>query len=185
MSYQAYLDTIKKNTGLSPDDFQKLAEKKGLLKPGVKAAQITGWLRDDFGLGHGHAMAMYGVIKPAEGPPLTAAEQIDKHFTGHRADWKKPYRQLMAKMDKFGPDVSAQATNAYISVLRRDKKFAIVQVTSERLDVGVKIKGHDPTDRLRRAGAWNAMVTHRVAVNRPAEIDAELIAWLRIAYDRA
>ena len=162
MSYQAYLDTIKKNTGKSPEDFRKLAEKKGLLKPGVKAAQVTGWLRDDFGLGHGHAMAMYGAIKPVEGPPLTAADQIEKHFTGRRADWKKTYGQLMATMGEFGPGVSAQATSAYISVLRDERKFAIVQVTADRLDVGVKLKSHDPTPRLRRAGTWNAMVTHQV-----------------------
>jgi len=29
MSFQAYLDTIKKKTGKGPDDFKKLAEKKG------------------------------------------------------------------------------------------------------------------------------------------------------------
>jgi hypothetical protein len=183
LSYQAYLDTIKKNTGKSPDDFRKLADKKGLLKPGVKARQVTGWLKEEFGLGPGHAMAMYGAIKPSEGPPLTTPEQIDKHFTGRRAEWRETYAQLMTKMSEFGPEVSAQATNAYISVLRGQKKFAILQVTADRLDVGVKLKGHDPTARLRRAGTWNAMVTHRVAINAPGQVDAELMGWLRMAYD--
>ena len=67
MSFQAYIDNIKTKTGKSPEDFKKLAEKKGLLKPGVKAMEIVNWLKEDFGLGHGHAMAIYAV------------------FTGHKA----------------------------------------------------------------------------------------------------
>ncbi len=65
MSFQAYLDNIKSKTGKSPDDFKKLAEKKGLLKPGIKATQITDWLKQDFELGHGHAMAIYKYFKDA------------------------------------------------------------------------------------------------------------------------
>ena len=37
MSFQAYIDNIKAKTGKSPADFKKLADKKGLLKAGVKA----------------------------------------------------------------------------------------------------------------------------------------------------
>jgi len=63
MSFQAYLDNIKTKTGKSADDFKKLAAKKGLLKPGVKATQITDWLKEEFELGHGHAMAIYKYLK--------------------------------------------------------------------------------------------------------------------------
>jgi len=63
MSFQAYIDNIKKKTGKTPDDFKKLAEEKGLLKPGVKAMEVVNWLKKDFGLGHGHAMAIYAVFK--------------------------------------------------------------------------------------------------------------------------
>lgn len=63
MSFQAYLDNIKAKTGKTPADFNKLAEKKGFLKPGTKAGEIVAWLKKDFGLGHGHAMAIYAVLK--------------------------------------------------------------------------------------------------------------------------
>ena len=63
MSFQAYLDNIQKKTGKSPEDFKKLAEKKGLLKPEIKAGQIVAWLKKDFELGHGHAMAIYAYFK--------------------------------------------------------------------------------------------------------------------------
>jgi len=66
MSFQAYIDNIQKKTGKSPDDFKKLAEEKGFLKNGeltVKATQITNWLKEEFELGHGHAMAIYASLK--------------------------------------------------------------------------------------------------------------------------
>ena len=63
MSFQAYIDNIKTKTGKTPEDFKKLAEKKGLLKPGVKAMEIVAWLKKDHGLGHGHAMAIYATFK--------------------------------------------------------------------------------------------------------------------------
>ncbi|WP_300601684.1 DUF4287 domain-containing protein [Niabella sp.] len=68
MSFQAYIDNIKKKTGKSPEDFKQLAEKKGFLKdgqiaPAVKATEITNWLKETFELGHGHAMAIYATFK--------------------------------------------------------------------------------------------------------------------------
>lgn len=67
MSFQAYLDTIKAKTGKGPADFKKLAEQKGFLKKGkladnIKAGEIIAWLKKDFELGHGHAMALYALF---------------------------------------------------------------------------------------------------------------------------
>jgi hypothetical protein len=68
MSFQAYLDNIKTKTGKGPDDFKKMADQKGFtdkgqLKPNVKAGEIVSWLKEDFELGHGHAMAIYALLK--------------------------------------------------------------------------------------------------------------------------
>ena len=68
MSFQAYLTNIQTKTGKSPADFRALAEKKGFTKksqlaPGVKAGEIVKWLKEDFELGHGHAMAIYALLK--------------------------------------------------------------------------------------------------------------------------
>jgi hypothetical protein len=63
MSFQAYIDNIHAKTGKTPEDFKKLAMKKGLLKQDVKAGKIVAWLKKDFDLGHGHAMAIYATFK--------------------------------------------------------------------------------------------------------------------------
>ncbi|MGK9232960.1 DUF4287 domain-containing protein [Inquilinus limosus] len=71
MSFQAYLDNIKAKTGKSADDFKTLADQKGFtrhgrLKDGVRAGEIVQWLKDEFELGHGHAMAIYAVLKGSD-----------------------------------------------------------------------------------------------------------------------
>jgi Domain of unknown function (DUF4287) len=71
MSFQAYIDNIKTKTGLGPQEFKALAEAKGFtsggaIGAGVKATQITDWLKADYGLGHGHAMAIYALLKGAK-----------------------------------------------------------------------------------------------------------------------
>ena len=68
MSFQGYLNTIKTKTGKGPADFRAMAEEKGFtqngeLKSNVKAGDIVKWLKDDFELGHGHAMAIYALLK--------------------------------------------------------------------------------------------------------------------------
>ena len=68
MSFQAYLDNIHAKTGKSPDDFRRLAVKQGFadgstLKPGVKAGAVVAWLKTDYGLGHGHAMAIVALLR--------------------------------------------------------------------------------------------------------------------------
>lgn len=68
MTFKAYMDNIEAKTGKSPKEFRGLADargftEKGRLKPGVKAGQVTDWLKAEFGLGQGHAMALYALFK--------------------------------------------------------------------------------------------------------------------------
>lgn len=72
MTFQAYLDNAEEKTGKTPNEFIALAKAKGFDDPSVKTMEIVKWLKEDFGLGHGHAMAVTHVIK--KGPKIS-----DKH----------------------------------------------------------------------------------------------------------
>lgn len=67
MSFQAYLDTIEEKTGKTSQEFVNEAKVKGFDKD-TKAGEIITWLKDDYGLGRGHAMALVYVIK--NGPKI-------------------------------------------------------------------------------------------------------------------
>ena len=68
MSFQAYIDTIEAKTGKGPAQLRQLAADKGFtdggkLRADVKAGTIVDWLKTDYGLGHGHAMAVVALLK--------------------------------------------------------------------------------------------------------------------------
>jgi hypothetical protein len=180
MSFQAYIDNVSAKTGKSPEDFKKLAAKQGLAKFG----EVLAWLKAEFGLGHGHATAIAHLVVNADAPKVSAATKLDNHFAGKKAAWRKPFDELSQLLRKFGDDVALSPNKTYINLQKGAKKFAILQIASaERIDVGIKLKGVEATDRFEPAAAWNAMVTHRVRIHSPQEINAELIKWLKKAYE--
>lgn len=68
MSFQAYLDTIETTTGLTPRQLVDRASERGF-GPGTKATPILAWLKDEYGLGRGHGMALVHVI--TKGPKIS------------------------------------------------------------------------------------------------------------------
>ena len=70
MSFQAYLDNIEEKTGLTPRQFIEHAREKGFDRPDTKAGVIVDWLKEEYGLGRGHAMALVHVIR--NGPEIDA-----------------------------------------------------------------------------------------------------------------
>ena len=82
-----------------------------------------------------------------------------------------------------GGDLEVAPKKAYVS-LRRNKQFGIIQPsTKTRVDVGINLKGEPAQGRLEESGSFNAMVSHRVRVSDPKEVNKELLGWLRQAYD--
>lgn len=68
MSFQAYLDNIQTRTGKTPADFRAWGQDRNFstaagLSPGIKAGAIVAALKEEFGLGHGHAMAIVALLK--------------------------------------------------------------------------------------------------------------------------
>ena len=178
MTFQAYLDAVFEKTGLRPEDFKRLATERGLLD--AKASEVLAWLKADFELGSGHGMAIWSTFKPRP----EASDRFEKQFSGAKARWRPVFDQLLVTLREHGA-LDTAPTDTYISLLSGKSKFAIVAFTADRMHVGVKLKDAAATDRLEPSGSWNAMVTHRVRVTDAAQVDAQLLGWLRRAYDAA
>lgn len=68
MSFGGYLDTIEVKTGKSAADLRALGSERGWsdakgLAPGVNPMSIVNVLKEELGLGHGHAMAVVALLK--------------------------------------------------------------------------------------------------------------------------
>ena len=62
MSYQAYLDAIEAKTGKTPQQLLDEADSRGY-GPQTRATEVVDWLKEEYGVGRGHAMALFGVLK--------------------------------------------------------------------------------------------------------------------------
>jgi Domain of unknown function (DUF5655)/Domain of unknown function (DUF4287) len=175
------VQNIEAKTGKSVPDWIKLARKTGFAKHG----EILKFLKTEHGLTHGYAnfIALKSLEPAGEASPDGDA-LVDAQYAGPKADLRKLYDGLIASIQKFGPDVEIAPKKTYVS-LRRSKQFALIQPASGRVDVGINLKGEPPAGRLEASGSFNAMVSHRVRVSGPKEINAELLGWLRKAYEGA
>jgi hypothetical protein len=73
MSFQAYLDNIEEKTGKTPKQFIAEAKKKKL----TESKDIIAWLKNDYGLGLGHARALDYVIR--RGPNFEVRQTTGPH----------------------------------------------------------------------------------------------------------
>jgi predicted transport protein len=133
---------------------------------------------------HGFANLVAHKFREAgsDGAPV---DPVVAQYAGPKAGLRPIYDALIDAVTAFGGDVEVAPKKAYVS-LRRKKQFALVQPsTRTRVDVGINLKGTAPTDRLETSGSFNAMVSHRVRLGEPTDVDAELVDWLQQAYQAA
>jgi hypothetical protein len=150
---------------------------------GAKHGEIVKALKSEHGLTHGYAN--YIALETLKSAEPGADDPLAAQYAGDRARLRPIYDKLVKALNKLGPDVALAPKKAYVSV-RRKKQFACIQPsTATRVDVGVNLKGAKPAGRLEASGSFNTMFTHRVRVETPGEVDAELLAWLKQAYDEA
>jgi Domain of unknown function (DUF5655)/Domain of unknown function (DUF4287) len=173
---------LEAKTGRTIDAWVALARGAGLSKHG----QVVAFLKKEHGLTHGYANQIaLRTFAAADAPAAGSEDLVAAQYAGPKAALRPLYDKIAAAVRKFGSDVEFAPKKAYVS-LRRSKQFGLIQPsTAARLDVGLVLKGIAPRGRLEASGSFNAMVTHRVRLECAAEVDAELIGWLRQAYDGA
>ncbi|WP_293912049.1 DUF5655 domain-containing protein [Deinococcus sp.] len=178
---QGYLASIHAQIGKTVDDFRALAAEQQL----TKHADLMAWLKNDFELGHGHASAVIHLLnRPAAGTQ-SVDDQLAPLFTGKKAHWRAVYDDLAAHLLSFGPDVETRIGKSAVGFFRPGRFVDLHPSTAGRFDIGLKLPGVEAGGRLEAAGSWNRVVTHRVQLSDAADVDAELLGWLRQAYERS
>jgi hypothetical protein len=137
------------------------------------------------GLTHGYANSVALRTFRSDAGSIGADELMAQMFAGPKATLRPIHDRLVAIVESLGSDVELAPKKGYVSV-RRSKQFAILQPsTKDRFDLGLNLKGVEPSGRLEASGSFNAMVSHRVRLRSVEDVDSEVQAWLREAYERA
>jgi Domain of unknown function (DUF5655)/Domain of unknown function (DUF4287) len=178
---QTMVENLARQTGRSLDEWIGIVRGDGLAKHG----EIVKKLKSQHGLTHGYANLVAHKALKSDAGSADAGDLIEAMYAGDKAALRPIHDRIMGEVSNFGDDVELAPKQGYIS-LRRSKQFALVQPsTRTRVDVGLVLRGEPPAGRLETSGSFNAMVTHRVRLATPEDVDAELIGWLRRAYEGA
>ncbi|TMD17655.1 MAG: DUF4287 domain-containing protein [Chloroflexi bacterium] len=172
---KSQLRNIEKQYGRSMDELVTLVAKSGL----TKHKEVVAMLKQRYGMTHGaaHRVSLVARDRVAPASQVPAAELAP--------GLQEAYKRLLETIDSMGDDIEHAQKKGYVS-LRRRKQFAMLQPGARWINVGLILRQHQSRGRLEPAAKWNALFTHRVrVVVAAADVDHELEAWLRTAYDDA
>jgi len=177
------LENIQKKTGKTLEQLYARLRSTGL----EKHAQLRDAAKSDLGLGHGDANTLVTLFRRSTGaataPAATSDAAADDLYVGPKASLRPVHDRVMAALAELGPfEIAPKKT--YLS-LRRKKQFAMVgPATRTQVEIGLNAKDLPAGSRL-MAQKPGGMCQYKVRLSSSDEVDAELVAWIKAAYDSA
>lgn len=183
------LANIEKRSGKTLAELAIIVQASGLTKHG----ELVSMLKTTLSMGHGDANLVVHTVRQSAGPTATAAMAtgattadaavLDGLYVGPKAALRPIHDAILAGLQGFGP-FEAAPKKTYVSY-RRSRQFCMVgPATNTRVEVGLNMKGVAGTDRLEALPAGQ-MCQYKVRLTDPAQVDAELLGWIRQAYEAA
>ena len=177
---RSQLRNIETTYGRSIDEWIETIRASGLRRHG----EIVAMLKTEHGLSHGAANRVALVAIDALQPASAPTDPEAALYAGDKSSLRPIHARLMAVINGFGGDIEVAPKKGYLS-LRRRKQFAMIKPAAKHVDLGLILAERANEGRLESAATFNALFTHRVRVRSAAEVDDELIAWMRDAYEEA
>lgn len=187
---QAIINNLPKTTGKSLDEWMALVKKSG---PDEEKARRE-WLKKNYKLGGTTAWMIVDRVEgkgaedtDGEAYLKAAASYVETMYAGAKAGLRPLHDALIALGQSIGDDVKICPCQTIVPFYR-DHVFAQIKPTTRtRIDFGFALKGtkKKPPKRLLDTGglAKGDRITHRVEITSLADIDSEVKAWLKNAYD--
>jgi hypothetical protein len=177
----AMISNFKEKTGKTLEQWIAIAKKSGEEKHGA----IVKYLKAEHGMTHGFANLVVHKTLKSDAGSASDVDLVALQYSGPKAELKPIYDAVIKAVNGLGKDVEVSPKKSYVS-LRRNKQFALVQPsTRTRVDLGINLKGEPANERLELSGSFNSMVSHRVRLSRPDDVDEAVKGWLKIAFSRA
>lgn len=189
-TFQKWAAGLKEKTGRSFDEWAALVKKEGPKDEKARAEWLkkkhkfttfnAAWIAERAsGKGSDHD-SPESYLKAA---PLYVEEQ----YSGAKENLRPIYDALLALGRSIGADVKACPCRTIVPFYRQHVFAQIKPTTNTRVDLGLCLthyKGKLPKRIIDTGGAAKKdRITHRIEIKNISEINAEVKAWLKTAYD--
>lgn len=149
-----------------------------------KHKAIIDFLKSEHNFTYGYANFVSLKSRKSDAASFDDEDLITTQYKG-RELLKPIYEKLLQEIASFGTDITVTPKKSSVSIIRK-KQFALIKpATKTRIDLGLKLKGKEISGRLENSGPFGSMCTHRVQLNSLDDVDAELISFLKEAYEKA
>jgi hypothetical protein len=180
---QTQLANIQEKTGKTLIELAAIVNKSGLRKHG----EIRDYLKRELGLGHGDANTLVHAVLQSDGQRAAEGKSedavLDAIYSSAKAHMRPIHKKLMQEINRFGAFEIAPK-KGYVS-LRRKKQFVMIgPKTNTRFEVGINAKDLKKHPRLLEQPK-GSMCNYVINVTDAKEVDSELVAWIKSAYEGA
>lgn len=150
------------------------------------------WLKTEHQLGVSFAAWIAGCCEEVDGAIdeagsylKAAGEWVEEMFTGKKAALKPVFDAVMDAATALGRDVKACPCKTIVPLYRRHVFAQIKPTTNTRIDLGLALGSTPLSGPLTDTGglAKKDRITRRIALMRVEDLDAEVLGWLKAAYD--
>lgn len=174
---QTMIDNMPEKTGRSLEEWKVLLKKKSFAKHG----EAMKFLKEEHQVTHGFANTIVLLSKEEN----EAAEDLVVDQYKGKEELFPIYEELISFVKGLGNDVKIAPKKTSVSIIRK-RQFALIKpATKTRIDLGLKFNNKPTGERLENSGPFGTMCTHRVKLSETGQVDAELKAWLKEAYEEA
>ena len=155
----------------------------------AKHGEVRSWLMETYGLTYGDANGLAHYAAASDGQSAAAAagaseeDVVTEIYAGRKAHLRAVHDAVLAEIRPWG-EFEIAPKKGYVA-LRRKKQFATLgPKTAERAELGINLKEAVASDRV-VALKPGGMCQYAAQLSAPADVDAEVVAVLRRAWDAA
>ncbi len=174
------LNNLKEKTGYALEEWKRIITKQGLAKHG----EIVKYLKETHSVTHGYASEIALKVLGSDADSTTDTDGLLVNQYKGKEHLMPFYDKLILEIKNFGGDFEIAPKKTYVS-LKRKKQFVILNPASKtRFEIGFNLKGVEPKGKL-EAEKPNGICSHKINLADVKEIDKEVIAWVKMAFENA
>jgi len=169
---------ILKNTGKDLAHWIQVVQEAGI----DKHKAIIDFLKAEHGFTYGFANFVAHKARASDAASHDADDLLMAQYQGKES--LKPIFDLLEKqIMAFGDDVTQSPKKTAVSFIRKHQFALVKPATKKRIDLGLKLTGKPTAGKLEGSGPFGTMCTHRVQLFAETDVDDQVVAWLKEAYD--
>jgi hypothetical protein len=178
---EAIIRNLTAKTGRGFEQWVEITRNQGP----ESTAQKREWLKRKYGLGHVTAGLVAAAASGKENVYSSPDRLVLHLFSGGNAHLRSLYDEIINTVEKLGDDVRVIPCKTYVGISRK-RQFAVVKpVPAGHIEIGLAL-GHAPVEGrlgIARSMGVSERITRCVSVFSKRDLNGELRAWLKQAYD--